>query len=115
MAGDVSGRGLGRNQLPVQGGLAKLQRHRVHAQAVLAGIADEGLRIDRPGEVDVQIGALGKLLQKSVQRQRPLALVGADRRGRRAASLSETQAGALENMAVAATSKAGERSVQGGA
>ena len=54
----------------MQGGLAKLSADGIHAQAVLARVADKGLRIDRAGKMHMQIGALGKLIQKGVQGQR---------------------------------------------
>ena len=48
--------------------MGKLHRDRVYAQAVLAGVADEGLRINRTGEVHVQVSAFGELGQKYAQR-----------------------------------------------
>ena len=73
-----------RYQLPLAWRLGKVQRHRVHAQPVLAGVADKGLGIHRAGKMNVQVGALGKLVQKRAQRQRPLARYGSRRRVRRA-------------------------------
>jgi hypothetical protein len=51
---------------PCRAAWRKLQRCRVHAQSVLGGIADKGLRVHRAGEMYMQVRALGKLLQKGV-------------------------------------------------
>ncbi len=58
------------------------QRHRIHARSVLARIANKCLGIHRAGKMHVQIGALGKIVQKRPQRLRALVQVGlVDQRG----------------------------------
>src|ERR1700691_1697823 len=69
--GDLSRKRSGWNQLALAGRLGTLEGAAVYAEAVFAGGADEALRIDRAGKVDVQVGALGELRQKRAQRRRP--------------------------------------------
>ncbi len=52
------------------GRLLNSQRFGIDAQAVDAGVLDEGLGIDSSAEMDMEIGALGKLVQEGVKRQR---------------------------------------------
>ena len=69
---------------------ANFRACRIDAELVLAGIAEEGLGIDCAGEVDVQIGTLGKLIEKGAQGQRTVAqggLVGAGGAGIRGGGL----------------------------
>ena len=53
-----------------QGGLAKLSSAGVDAEPVFSCVFDEGLGVDRSAEVDVEIGALGELVEEGVQRKR---------------------------------------------
>jgi hypothetical protein len=48
----------------------QLRRRAVHAQRVLRSPVDEALRINRAAQVDMQIAALGHLLQKCQQQPR---------------------------------------------
>ena len=48
----------------------KLGLRRINAQPVFARVADKALGIDRAGKMDVQVGALGELVQKSAQGRR---------------------------------------------
>ena len=51
------------------GRLGETERLGVDAEAVFGRVADEGLGIDGPTKVHVEVGAFGKLLEKGVQRE----------------------------------------------
>ncbi len=66
----IAGQLCGRHERRRAGGLGKAQGRRIHAQAVLARLADEAFGVNRAGEVNVQVGALGELVQKGAQGRR---------------------------------------------
>ena len=49
------------------------QGYGVHAQAIVTGVANEGLGIDRAGKVNMEIGALGEWMQERIDSERSLA------------------------------------------
>ncbi len=74
---EIAGELLRRDQgFSATGRLGEAEAGRVDAQAVFGGVADEGLGVDRAGEMDVQVGALGKIAEKSAQRLGALVQVG---------------------------------------
>ena len=48
------------------------ERGRIHAQSIFGGIANEGFRIDRAGEMHVKVSAFGELMQKRINGGRSL-------------------------------------------
>ena len=72
----VPGEVAGRDQLAAAGRLGKTERDRVDADAVLGRFANKRLCIHRAREMDVQIGAFGKVGKKGAQRFRSLMEAG---------------------------------------
>ncbi len=58
------------NERALARGMHELECSGVHAQAVFGRIANEGFGINGTGEVDMQVGPLGELQQKRVERRR---------------------------------------------
>ncbi len=50
--------------------LDELQRDGIDTEAVFGGISDEGLGVDLPVEVDVQIGPFGHPIEETAERSR---------------------------------------------
>ena len=80
LAVDVPGKCLGGNEPARARRLDDAQGYGVHAQAIVTGVANEGLGIDRAGKVNMEIGAFGKLMQERIDFERSFAhglIVGA--------------------------------------
>ena len=59
-----------RDQRRIAGGLGEIESGGVDAEAVFAGVADEGFRVDGAGKVDVEVGAFGELGKEGAQGER---------------------------------------------
>ena len=81
----------GRDELGGARGLGEFEGGGVDAEAVLGGVANKGLGVDCAGEMDVEVGAFGELLEEGAKGER--ALVTVAEKGARGAGFGFGDAG----------------------